>query len=314
MTGAAHEQGVHSALYEKGQKSVSVTAELGIIGGSGLYALEGFEASDELTISTPYGEPSDPVRVGTLAGRRVAFISRHGRGHRLTPSEVPYAANIYALKSLGVTHLLSVSAVGSLQEEIPPRSFVVPSDLIDRTIGRRRSFFGEGIVAHVSMTPPFCPSFSDLVASVAEEAGSLPVSRGGTYVCIEGPQFSTRAESETFRSWGASIIGMTALPEARLAREAELCYACLAMVTDYDVWRDSEAVSVELVVANLNAMTSAVAAIIPALAGRLPVACESGCATALDDAVITAPVAWPEGVEERLGPIGARFFAKRGSG
>lgn len=292
---------------------VSVTAKLGIIGGSGLYALDGFETSDEIAFQTPYGKPSDPVRVGTLAGRRVAFISRHGRGHRLSPSEVPYAANVYALKSLGITHLLSVSAVGSLREDIPPRSFVVPSDLIDRTTGRRRSFFGEGIVAHVSMAPPFCPSFGDLVAEVAADAASLPVKRGGTYVCIEGPQFSTRAESETFRSWGASIIGMTALPEARLAREAELCYACLAMVTDYDVWHDSDEVSVELVIENLNAMTSAVAAIIPALVERLPAACDAGCASALDNAIITAPEAWPEGIEERLGPIGARFFARRGS-
>lgn len=293
---------------------VSATAELGIIGGSGLYALDGFEASEELTIPTPYGDPSDRVRIGTLEGRAVAFISRHGPGHRLAPSEVPYAANIYALKSLGVTHVLSVSAVGSLKEEIPPRSFVVPSDLIDRTISRRRSFFGDGIVAHASMADPFCPAFGDVLAAVAGESAPLPVSRGGSYVCIEGPQFSTRAESELFRTWGASIIGMTALPEARLAREAELCYACLAMVSDYDVWHESDDVSVELVIANLHAMTSAVAAIIPALAARLPIECNSGCGRALDNAIITAPDAWPDGIEERLGPVGGRVLEARGRG
>jgi 5'-methylthioadenosine phosphorylase len=290
---------------------VSATAELGIIGGSGLYALDGFVATDERTISTPFGDPSGPIRVGTLQGRQVAFMSRHGAGHTLAPSEVPYAANIFALKSLGVCHLLSVSAVGSLREAIEPRSFVVPDNLIDRTTARARTFFGNGIVGHVSIAEPFCSAFSDQLARAAGAASQLDVARGGTYVCIEGPQFSTRAESELFRSWGASIIGMTAMPEARLAREAELCYACLAMVTDYDVWHASGEVSVELVIENLNAMTASVAAIIPALVQDLADGCETGCRTALDNAIITAPEAITADTRERLGPLVKRYYAER---
>jgi 5'-methylthioadenosine phosphorylase len=304
---------VHS-LHRKGVAKMVDSVDLGIIGGSGLYALDGFQPTDEIRLTTPYGEPSSLIHTGTLAGRGIAFISRHGTGHRLAPSEVPYAANIYALKSLGVRRVLSVSAVGSLREDVAPRSFVVPDGLIDRTLARRRSFFGEGAVAHVSIADPYCPDFSAAVAQAAREAGGLPVHEGGAYVCIEGPQFSTRAESRLFRSWEASIIGMTAFPEARLAREAELCYACLAMVTDYDVWHTEGDVSVELVIANLQAMTAAVAAIVPALAAMEMPACGAGCADALANAIITERSAIPAEAVERLGPIASRYLGERDGG
>jgi 5'-methylthioadenosine phosphorylase len=240
----------------------------------------------------------------------VAFLSRHGAGHRLGPSEVPYAANICALKLLGVERVVSISAVGSLREELPPRSFVVPDQTIDRTVGRRRTFFDDGVVAHVSLAEPFCAELSEQVATAAGQSG-LPVHRGGTYVCIEGPQFSTKAESALFRSWGASVIGMTALPEARLAREAELCYACLAMVTDYDVWHASAGtVSVEGVLANLMAMTDAVQSIVTSLVATEPLPCGSGCGDALHNAIITDLTTISDAARERLAPIaGARVTA-----
>jgi 5'-methylthioadenosine phosphorylase len=285
---------------------------LGIIGGSGLYALESLLDIEPIAVETPYGSPSDAIHLGHLGGRTVAFLSRHGAGHRFSPSEVPYRANIWALKSIGVTHLISISAVGSLKEALPPRSFVVPDNLIDRTLGRPRTFFEGGVVAHVSLADPFCPSLSEAVASAAE-VGDLPVARGGTYVCIEGPQFSTRAESHLYRSWGASVIGMTAMPEARLAREAELCYACLAMVTDYDVWHDAEEhVSVELVIQNLFAMTAAAAQAIEALAGHAPPACGAGCRDALAAAIITNPAAVPIEARTRLEPIAGKRLGPDG--
>ena len=276
---------------------------LGVIGGSGLYALEGFTEIERVEIETPFGKPSEAVRIGTLGGIRVAFLSRHGAGHRLGPSEVPYAANICALKLLGVERLVSISAVGSLREELPPRSLVVPDQTIDRTVGRRRTFFDDGIVAHVSLADPFCPQLSEQLAEFAPLSG-LPVQRGGAYLCIEGPQFSTRAESALYRAWGASVIGMTALPEARLAREAELCYACLAMVTDYDVWHASAGtVNVATVIANLEAMASAVQTVVLALAESEPAVCTSGCGTALAAAIITSPVAISDAARARLAPI-----------
>lgn len=282
-------------------------ASLGIIGGSGLYELKGFSQDEVVEVETPYGRPSGEIVIGSIAGNRIAFLSRHGRGHRLTPSEVPYAANIYALKSIGVSNLLSVSAVGSLREDIEPRSFCIPDNLIDRTVGRQRTLFGDGVVAHVSMAQPFCSAFSIRVADSVPKASNLPVTSGGSYVCIEGPQFSTRAESDLFRSWGASIIGMTALPEARLAREAELCYTCLALVTDYDVWHEAGEVSVEMVVQNLLAMTADVAGIVTELAGSNDGRCDTSCNTALDDAIITAPEHIPADAWERLGPIAERY-------
>jgi 5'-methylthioadenosine phosphorylase len=287
---------------------VSDPVRLGVIGGSGLYDLPNFVREDVIFPETPYGSPSGEIVIGSLAGNRIAFLARHGAGHRLSPSEVPYAANIYALKALGVERLLSVSAVGSLREEVEPRSFCIPDNLIDRTTGRQRTFFGDGITAHVSMADPFCLAFSDSVALAATKSTDLAVSNGGTYVCIEGPQFSTRSESELFRQWGASIIGMTALPEARLAREAELCYACLAMVTDYDVWHSTDDVSVEIVIENLMAMAADVAGIVSRLVANDVHQCDAGCGIALDNAIITAPDVVDADVWERLGSITSRYL------
>lgn len=282
-------------------------AALGIIGGSGLYRLSGLTNVETLEIETPFGTPSSPIRIGEVQGVPVAFLSRHGEGHVLMPSEVPYAANVYAMKMLGVERLVSISAVGSLREEVAPRSFVVPDNIIDRTIDRQRTFFGDGLVAHVSMADPFCVSLATGVAQAAA-AGGLGVSTGGTYVCIEGPQFSTRAESNVYRSWGASVIGMTAMPEARLAREAGLCYACLAMVTDYDVWHTSEEpVSVEAVVGNLMAMTGAIDRIVPALAGS-SFDCACGCADSLASAIITDPSKIDVATRQRLALLIDRFL------
>lgn len=283
-------------------------ASLGIIGGSGLYRLSGLENVRAIDIETPFGRPSEPVRVGTLNGREIAFISRHADGHTLAPSAVPYAANICALKMVGSQSVVSISAVGSLKEELVPRSFVVPDNIIDRTVGRQRTFFDEGVVAHVSLAEPFCPALSHALARAAT-AGGLPVNSGGTYVCIEGPQFSTRAESHMYRSWGASLIGMTAMPEARLAREAELCYACLAMVTDFDVWHESEEhVSVEAVLENLFAMTGAVEQIVTELAAMGDVGCDVGCRTALSAAIVTRPDTIPNDVRLRLQPIAGHYL------
>lgn len=248
------------------------------------------------------------MRTGSLNGREIAFISRHADGHTLSPSKIPYAANICALKMVGVERVVSISAVGSLSEELAPGSFVVPDNVIDRTAGRQRTFFEEGVVAHVSLADPFCPGLSHALA-VAAEAGGLPVNSGGTYVCIEGPQFSTKAESYMYRSWGASLIGMTAMPEARLAREAELCYACLAMVTDFDVWRDSdEPMSVEAVLDNLFAMTGAVEQIVPELAAMDDRGCDAGCRAALASAIVTQPEAIREHLRRRLEPIAGRYL------
>jgi len=285
-----------------------VASRIGIIGGSGLYAMESLAYAAPRQITTPFGDPSDAVHVGKISGVEVAFLSRHGAGHRLSPSEVPYRANIWALKSLGVTHLVSISAVGSLQAGIPPRSFCIPDNIIDRTVSRSRTFFENGVVAHVSLADPFCGTFS-LAVSAAAEHGELPVRRGGTYVCIEGPQFSTRAESLLYRSWGASVIGMTAMPEARLAREAELCYACLAMVTDYDVWHDAEEhVSVELVIQNLMAMTAASATMLHELAATELDECADGCRNTLSNAIISSPSAASLEARERLALIAGRYF------
>ncbi|MDP2952445.1 MAG: S-methyl-5'-thioadenosine phosphorylase, partial [Chloroflexota bacterium] len=227
-------------------------ARIGVIGGSGLYEMEGLADIEEARVKTPFGDPSDTIVVGTLEGTRVAFLPRHGRGHRISPTRLPARANIYALKSLGVEWVISVSAVGSLKEEIRPLDLVVPDQLIDRTRSRVNSFFEDGPVVHVGFADPFCPVLSRSLYEAAREAGAR-VHRGGTYVVMEGPLFSTRAESDLYRSWGASVIGMTALPEAKLAREAEICYATLACATDYDCWREGhESVTIEMVIANLT--------------------------------------------------------------
>jgi 5'-methylthioadenosine phosphorylase len=228
---------------------------IGIIGGSGLYQMEALKDIEEVVVNTPFGQPSDAIIVGTLENTRVAFLARHGRNHHLLPSELPFRANIYAMKSLGVQYLISASAVGSLKEQVKPLDMVVPDQFIDRTKNRVSTFFGEGIVAHIAFGDPVCPHLAKILADAVETLNLAEVTlhRGGTYVCMEGPAFSTKAESNLYRSWGADIIGMTNLPEAKLAREAEIAYATLALVTDYDCWHpDHDSVTVEMVIANLQ--------------------------------------------------------------
>ena len=281
-------------------------ARIAFIGGSGVYDLDGVTDVESVDVTTPFGSPSDSILVGSLSGERVAFLPRHGRGHRLSPSEIPVRANFFALKSLGVERAVSISAVGSLKEEIEPLHMVVPDQLIDRTRGRPSTFFGDGIVAHVGLADPYCPDLSAALRDAAAQQGAT--THTGAYVVIEGPQFSTRAESELYRSWGASVIGMTALPEAKLAREAEICYATLALVTDYDVWHQSEAeVSVELVVANLmkNAETSQ--KVMRSVASVASSERTCTCASALKDAIITNPKDIGEEVRNRLAPIVGRY-------
>lgn len=285
---------------------------LGVIGGSGVYALPELAAGESIVVQTPFGAPSGPLRVGRIGATDVAFVPRHGPGHRFSPSDLPYRANIYALKEIGVTHVLSISAVGSLQEPLPPRTRVVPDQIIDRTLARPRTFFENGIVAHVGLADPYCPLLRPAV-SRAGATNLTPIQSGGAYVCIEGPQFSTRAESNLFRSWGASVIGMTAMPEARLAREAELCYATLALVTDYDVWHDDEEdVSVDLVLGHLRANSAAAAGIVRALAADGLPARQCSCATALDGAVMTDPALIGNAQRSRLGVIGRRVLPPSG--
>ena len=279
-------------------------ARVGVIGGSGLYAIRGLDNVSEHQVDTPFGAPSDLLRMGTLNGMETVFLARHGQHHHLLPSEVPYRANIWAMRQLGVRWLVSVSAVGSLQEELRPRDMVVPDQFIDRTHQRPQSFFGQGCVAHVSLAEPFCPVLSRLVADSAEAA--LPeghrLHRGGTYLCMEGPAFSTRAESELYRSWNCSVIGMTNHTEARLAREAELAYASLSMVTDYDCWHsDHDAVSVEMVIGNLQANATATEPILHGLMGRLKAERPASDAhTALASALITPKDAVPAETRQRL--------------
>jgi 5'-methylthioadenosine phosphorylase len=274
-----------------------------VIGGSGFYQMEGLTEVEELRIDTPYGAPSDNPVIGTLAGERVAFLPRHGVGHRILPSEIPTRANIHALKQLGVEFILSVSAVGSLREDIEPLHMVVPDQLIDRTRGRASTFFGEGMVAHIAFADPFCPELRTVLADATREAGGT-VHNGGTLVVIEGPAFSTRAESNLYRSWGADIIGMTALPEAKLAREAEICYAILACSTDYDVWHDThEDVSADMIVANLLRNVELSRRAVSLALGRLPVVRSCPCSHALRDSIVTSLDLVPEETRTRLAPI-----------
>ncbi len=279
-----------------------------MIGGSGFYKLDGLTDTEQVTVSTPYGEPSSPITIGTLHGRRVAFIARHGEGHRLLPSEVPARANIYALRLLGVDSVFSVSAVGSLQQRYEPLHAVVPDQVIDRTRGRVSTFFGDGAVAHIGLADPFCPALGALLVAGGREAG-VTMHEGGAMVVIEGPAFSTRAESELYRSWDAAIIGMTALPEAKLAREAELCYASICFVTDYDVWHETEAdVSASAifqtlqrnVVSGREAVSIAIAAIEDARACT--------CRDALGSALVTDPRIVPAETRARLGAIVERYW------
>jgi len=275
-------------------------AKIGVIGGTNLYQIGSLRNVEEVRVSTPFGDPSDAIMVGQLEGVRVAFLPRHGRGHRISPTELPVRANIYALKSLGVEWIISVSAVGSLREDIHPLDILIPDQLIDRTRSRVNTFFGDGLVAHASFAEPFCPVLSNILFEVASEAGA-GVHKGGTYLVMEGPLFSTKAESFLYRSWGASVVGMTALPEAKLAREAEICYATLACVTDYDCWHtSSEPVTVDMVIGNLNRNAEMAKRILSTAVTRIPSKRECQCATALQNAIITAPDLIPAPLKEKL--------------
>jgi 5'-methylthioadenosine phosphorylase len=273
---------------------------LAMIGGSGLYEIPGLSNAQNLKVDTPFGKTSAPIVVGTLEGERVAFLARHGIGHHITPSEVPYRANIYALKSLGVQRIISISACGSLREELAPGHIVIPDQIYDNTHGRARSFFGEGMVAHVSVADPFCKDLSDQLEAAVSLAGGM-VHRNGALITIEGPRFSTKAESNTYRSWGMSIIGMTASPEAFLAREAEICYATMAHVTDYDVWHVSEApVTVDMVIQTLNKNTSLAQAAARVLVRNLKHERRCECGHALASALITRKDVVPPQTRQKL--------------
>jgi 5'-methylthioadenosine phosphorylase len=285
-------------------------AKIGIIGGSGLYQMPELTEIDEIEIQTPFGSPSDKFILGTLEGERVAFLPRHGRGHRFTPTEVPFRANIYGMKLLGVERILSASAVGSLQEKYAPLDMVIPDQFFDRTRARAKesTFFGEGIVAHVAFAHPVCSSLGDVLAESCQ-AAQVKAHRGGTYLCMEGPAFSTVAESNVYRSWGMDVIGMTNLQEAKLAREAEICYATLALVTDYDCWHPGhDAVTVDTVIEYLNKNVRNAQIIIREAVNRLKgVPRECKCGAALKNAIFTAPDLWPEATTRKLEAIIAKY-------
>jgi len=286
-------------------------ARIGIIGGSGLYEMQGVTETKKVKVSTPFGEPSDAIILGNVEGTRVAFLPRHGEGHRIGPNELPSKANIYALKSLGVERIISVSAVGSLKEEIEPLDIVVPDQLIDATKGRAGTFFTNGIVGHVSFAEPFCPVLSQLSFEASTKVGTK-VHKGGTYVVVEGPQFSTKAEAKLFRSWGAHVIGMTALPEAKLAREAEMCYATLAVVTDYDCWHPSyQSVTTEMIIANLKKGIDTVGRILRLLLPSIPQERKCSCASALQYAIATDPKYIPKQKKKQLGLLTGKYLDRR---
>ena len=273
---------------------------IGIIGGSGLYQMEGLESVEEVAVDTPYGAPSDLYRVGTLEGRRVAFLARHNRNHTILPSELNFRANIHGFKQLGVEWILSASAVGSLKEDLHPLDIVLPDQFYDRTKARISTFFGNGIVAHVSFGDPVCHVLGDVIEASGEDVG-VSIKRRGTYVCMEGPQFSTKAESMTYRSWGMDVIGMTNLQEAKLAREAEICYSTMALVTDYDCWHpDHDSVTVADIVRNLHKNSENAQKIIRAAVKRLPVARTCKCGTALEHAILTDLKKAPPEARKRL--------------
>ena len=280
---------------------------IGILGGSGLYGMEGLRITKEVSLSTPFGTPSDSFALGELGGREVVFLPRHGKGHRLMPSEIPFQANIYGMKTLGVGWLVSVSAVGSMKDHLHPRDIVFPDQFIDRTRLRRDTFFGDGVVAHISFADPVCADLSRVLADAAEKCGAR-AHRGGTYVCIEGPAFSTRAESALYRSWGVDVIGMTNYQEAKLAREAEMCYATMACVTDYDCWHETEeAVNVEMLIGNLRANTSLAQKIIAAAAPVIPQRRRCPCASALREAMLTPADAIPKETRMKLEAIIGKY-------
>ena len=287
------------------------TTSIGIIGGSGLYEIDGIEIVDELDIETPFGKPSAPLLIGELDGRRVAFLPRHGRGHQYNPTNVPVRANIWAMKSIGVFWLATVSAVGSLREEIEPRHFVIPDQVIDRTRSRVNTFFDE-IAVHAGFSHPFHPTMRSILLDACRAEG-VTTHDGGTYVCMEGPLFSTKAESEMHRSWGASLIGMTALPEAKLAREAEMCYGTICLATDYDVWHEEDYVDVADVLANVKANVTNVKNVLKRVIPAIPLGSESECdaSSALEFAVMTKPEYIGDATWERVGLL-LEKYVKRG--
>ncbi len=284
-----------------------MSAQIGIIGGSGLYDMAELTDREQVTIDTPFGDPSGPYVIATLRGKRVAFLARHGAGHRLMPGELNFRANIYGFKTLGVERILSASAVGSLKHEYPPQHIVIPDQFFDRTKGRVSTFFGRGLVAHVGFSHPVCGEVSRVAHESAQAVGAH-AHLGGTYVCMEGPQFSTLAESKLYRSWGMDVIGMTNLQEAKLAREAEICYATLALVTDFDCWHpEHDSVTVEMIVGNLLQNAKTAQAIIAETVGRLPEGRACPCATALATAIITSRDAIPEQTKRDLAPIIGKY-------
>ena len=283
-------------------------AEIGIIGGSGLYSMPGFTNQREVVLDTPFGAPSDAFVLGELEGRKVAFLARHGRGHRILPSELNFRANIHAFKQLGVSRILSMSAVGSLKEEHKPTDFVIPDQFIDRTFRRNATFFGDGIVGHIAFADPVCPDVAKTAAEACKAVGVVG-KLGGTYICMEGPQFSTKAESNLYRSWGADVIGMTNLQEAKLAREAELCYATVAMVTDYDCWREGhDAVTIEEVVAVMHQNAENAARVVKAAVAAMPREHSCGCASAATYAVLTQKDKIPAATKEKLALLFGKYL------
>ncbi|MFB3828165.1 MAG: S-methyl-5'-thioadenosine phosphorylase [Bryobacteraceae bacterium] len=285
-----------------------MNAEIGIIGGSGLYSMPGFEAQEEFHLETPFGRPSDNYVLGTLAGRKVAFLARHGRGHRLSPSELNFRANIYGFKQLGVSRILSLSAVGSLKEEHRPLDFVIPDQFFDRTRGRVSTFFGDGLVAHISFADPVCPELAGVVYGACRKAG-VNAKQGGTYLCMEGPAFSTKAESNVYRAWGMDVIGMTNLQEAKLAREAEVCYVTIAMVTDYDCWHPHhDAVTVDDIIRNLTLNAEHACRVVREAVASMPAARACGCGKALETAIITDRKLVPEATRRKLELIVGKYL------
>lgn len=283
--------------------------KIGIIGGSGLYSMPGFRAEREETVETPFGAPSDNYIVGELEGHEVAFLARHGRGHRISPSELNFRANIFGMKKLGVERIISLSAVGSLKEEHKPTDFVIPDQFFDRTMGRISTFFGEGLVAHVSFADPVCGQLAQTVAAACGTAG-VTSKQGGTYICMEGPMFSTRAESNIYRSWGMDVIGMTNLQEAKLAREAEICYVTVAMVTDYDCWHaDHDAVEVTDIIRVLTQNAANAARVVAAAVAAMPAERTCKCGSALQHALITDRKVVPPATVKKLEPIVGKYFA-----
>lgn len=281
---------------------------IGIIGGSGLYDMQELSKLATISIDTPFGHPSDEYVIGTLDGVRVAFLPRHGQGHRLTPSEINFRANIYGFKRLGATHIISVTAVGSLKKDIHPLDIVIPDQFYDRTRDRKSTFFGDGLVAHIAFAQPVCPELASLLHETAVETGTK-THKGGTLVCIEGPAFSTRAESNLYRRWGMDIIGMTSLQEAKLSREAEICYAALALVTDYDCWHEDEShVTVETVLMNLNKNISHAKKILQTIVPRIPEMRACLCATALEKTIMTDQNIIPEKTRKKLGILVNKYL------